>query len=134
MLKKYVEKMCIKFFFRKNEKENKNIFGCGLNFRKLNLFRVYNFIFVRREDYFFVNFKQDDCCKFINYQYEERFFDKVDCINIVQYICFNIFFGEKKEGEVGLRKLIYCGVYKVGYLFYDDFGDFKQGEKFSNDR
>lgn len=126
--------MRIKLPFRKNEKENKNTSGCGSNLRKLNPLRVHNPTYVRREDYFFANFRQDDCRKFINHQYEERLFDKVDRINIVQHICSNTPFGEKKEGEVGLRKLIYRGAYKAGYPLHDDSGDSKQGEKPSNDR
>lgn len=93
--------MRIKLPFRKNEKENKNTSGCGSNLRKLNPLRVHNPTYVRREDYFFANFRQDDCRKFINHQYEERLFDKVDRINIVQHICSNTPFGEKKREKLG---------------------------------
>jgi len=125
-LKKYAEEMRIKLPFKKNE----NTSGCEsrvMSFlKKLNPLRVHDPIFEEREDYFFANFRQDYCYKFINYQDEERFFDKVDRIYIVQHICSNTPFGEKKDGEVGLKKLIYNGAYKAGYPLHDDSDDSTQ--------
>ena len=142
-LKKYAEEMRIKLPFKKNKEKNKNTSGCGSRLRRLNPLRVHDPSFVggedqEREDFFFANFRQDYCHKFINYQYEESLFDKVDRIYIVQHICSNTPFGERRDGEVGLRKLIYNGAYKAGYplhdALHDDSDDSKQREEHRNDR
>ena len=133
-LKKYAEEMRIKLPFKKNRDTSCRESGVRPFLRKLNPFRVHDPTFEESEDYFFANFRQDCRHKFINYQDEDRFFDKVDRIYIVQHICSNTPFGEKREGEVGLKKLIYNGVYKAGYPLHDDSDDSEQKEHPSNDR